>query len=154
LIRLRALILLIDRSVDVGPDRVDFLITEDAVPRRHVVLSGGDRIDKPVVLVRPQAAQVERLAAARIAQLFAMTAGAALRVDDGAGSGIVPAPAFDEASARYPAKQPIGHNHRVRRGIGQLQFRNGPRIDASLHKKSGTNNQAESLLCVARRGIR
>ena len=73
----------VDRSPDIGPDRLDFLIFENAVPGGHVVFSARDRINKSVMLIWPQAPQIERPAAAYIVQVFPVAAGAALRVNLG-----------------------------------------------------------------------
>src|SRR5262249_15973356 len=73
--------LFVDRGTDISPDRFNVLAIENAVPGRHVVLSGRDGINKSVVLVWSQASQIERPAATYIVQLFPVARRATLCID-------------------------------------------------------------------------
>src|SRR5262249_3238174 len=100
--------LFVDRSPDIGPDRLDFLIFENAVPGGHVVFSASDRINKSVMLIRSQAPQIERPAPAYIVQIFPVAAGAALRVN--LGTGFDPAHCVERSKPNAPDEATGGPN--------------------------------------------
>src|SRR5215212_3989015 len=73
--------LAIHLGADIGPDRFDLLRLQGTAPGRHLLFSVEHGVEKAFVVARTQAAQIERHAAAGVAQLVAMTACAIVAVD-------------------------------------------------------------------------
>src|SRR5262249_31044465 len=71
----------IDGRANIRPDRFDLVHLQDAVPRRHVVLTADDRLDKAVVLAGAQSPEIERRPARKGLQLLAMAARAAVVIE-------------------------------------------------------------------------
>src|SRR5262249_1892468 len=69
------------RCPNKRPDRFDLLHVEHAAPRRHLSLAVEHRIDETIMVGRTQTREVERGAAAGVAQLIAVAIGTVVPVN-------------------------------------------------------------------------
>jgi hypothetical protein len=65
---------------NIGPDRFDLLLIEHTAPRWHLVFSIQDRVDEPIMILRPQASKVERHSPTGILQPLAMARRAVIKI--------------------------------------------------------------------------